>query len=78
MRLTLFQRDECHLCDLAYEVMVEAGVPGFDPIWIDGDAGLEGIYGHRIPVLRREDNGAELDWPFAADIVKAFLAVPRR
>lgn len=74
MRLTLFQRDECHLCDLAYEVMVAAGVPDFDPIWIDGDAGLEAIYGARIPVLRREDNGAELDWPFASEAVNAFLA----
>jgi hypothetical protein len=76
MRLTLFQRDECHLCDLAYEVMVDAGVPDFDPIWIDGDAGLEAIYGVRIPVLRREDNGAELDWPFEAEAVKIFLAKP--
>ncbi len=74
--LTLFQRDECHLCDLAYEVMVEAGVPDFDPIWIDGDAGLEAIYGSRIPVLRREDTGAELDWPFEAEALKVFLANP--
>ena len=74
MRLTLFQRDDCHLCDLAYEVLVAAGVPEFDPIWIDGDAGLEADYGARIPVLRREDTGAELDWPFAAEAVELFLA----
>lgn len=74
MRLTLFQRDDCHLCDLAYEVLVAAGVPDFDPIWIDGDAGLEADYGARIPVLRREDTGAELDWPFAVAAVAAFLA----
>ena len=75
LTLTLFQRDECHLCDLAYTVMVAAGVPDFDPLWIDGDAGLEAIYGFRIPVLRREDTGAELDWPFAADAVQAFVAM---
>lgn len=74
MRLTLFQRDHCHLCDLAYEVLVAAGVPDFDPVWIDGDAALEAIYGVRIPVLRREDSGAELDWPFTAEAVRAFLA----
>ena len=74
MRLTLFQRDDCHLCDLAYEVLAAAGVPDFDPIWIDGDAGLEADYGARIPVLRREDTGAELDWPFAVAAVGAFLA----
>lgn len=74
MRLTLFQRDHCHLCDLAYEVMTAAGVPDFDPIWIDGDAGLEALYGTRIPVLRREDSKRELDWPFTADGVRDFLA----
>jgi hypothetical protein len=76
MRLTLFQRDHCHLCDEAYEVLVAAGVPDFDPIWIDGDARLEAIYGTRIPVLRREDNGAELDWPFDAVQAREFLHLP--
>ena len=74
MRLTLFQRDHCHLCDLAYEEMIAAGVPDFDPIWIDGDAGLEALYGTRIPVLRREDSRRELDWPFDANAVRQFLA----
>jgi hypothetical protein len=76
MRLTLFQRDHCHLCDEAYEVLVAAGVADLDPVWIDGDAGLEGIYGVRIPVLRREDNGAELNWPFDAATVRQFLDMP--
>jgi hypothetical protein len=74
MNLTLFQRDECPLCDEAHEQLLAAGVPDFDPIWIDGDAGLEGFYGARVPVLRREDSGAELDWPFDAARVRAFLA----
>lgn len=73
MRLTLFQRDHCHLCDQAYEVLVEAGMPDFDPVWIDGRGGEEARYGLRIPVLRREDTGAELDWPFDATAVRAFL-----
>lgn len=74
MRLTLLQRDDCPLCDLAYSVLAAAGVADFDPVWIDGDAGLEASYGTRIPVLRREDGGAELDWPFDADAVRRFLA----
>ena len=73
MTLTLFQRDDCPLCDSAYEVLAAAGVADFDPIWIDGDVGLEGIYGIRIPVLRREDSSAELDWPFDTDAVRSFL-----
>ena len=73
MRLTLIQRDDCALCDLAWECLAQAGVADFDPLWIDGDFGLEARYGERIPVLRREDSGAELDWPFDAGTLRAFL-----
>ena len=76
MRLTLIQRDDCELCDLAWERLAQAGVPDFDPLWIDGDPGLEARYGARIPVLRREDSAAELDWPFTAADVRAFCAGP--
>lgn len=30
-------------------------------------------YGLRIPVLRRSDTGAELNWPFDAEQVVTFL-----
>lgn len=72
--LTLIQRDDCHLCDLAWERLAAAGVPDFDPIWIDDDQGLQARYGERIPVLRREDSGAELDWPFDEAALARFLA----
>lgn len=72
-RLTLFQRDDCPLCDAADEVLASAGVPDFDPLWIDGDMGLEARYGARVPVLRREDSGEELDWPFDVAAVRGFL-----
>lgn len=74
MQLTLFQRDDCPLCDEAYECLVAAGVADFDPVWIDGDAALEAVYGARVPVLRREDSGAELGWPFDSEQVRRFLA----
>lgn len=74
MKLTLFQRDDCPLCDQAYAALLAAGVADFDPIWIDGDAGLEGFYGDRVPVLRREDSRAELDWPFDAARVREFIS----
>jgi hypothetical protein len=73
MRLTLIQKDDCELCDLAWERLAAAGVADFDPLWIDGDLGLQARYGERIPVLRREDSGAELDWPFDAGALRAFL-----
>jgi hypothetical protein len=71
--LTLYQRDDCHLCDLALAVLAEARVPEFESAFIDDDDDLEARYGVRVPVLRRAD-GAELDWPFDASGLARFLA----
>jgi len=30
--LTLFQRDDCHLCDLALEVLAQARAPEFESV----------------------------------------------
>ena len=73
----LFQRDDCHLCDLALGVLAEARFPEFASSWIDDDDVLEARYGARVPVLRRAD-GAELDWPFDVDAVKGFAGGHRR
>ena len=70
--IQLYQRDDCHLCDLALEVLAHAGVPEFESVFIDGDAGLEARYGVRVPVLRCA--ATELDWPFDAAAVRALLA----
>ena len=72
--IKLYQRDDCQLCDLALAVLAQARAPEFESIFIDDDAALEARYGARIPVLRREDSGEELDWPFAAEAVVAFVA----
>jgi len=72
MRLTLYQRDDCHLCDLALDVLARARVPDFDSVFIDGDAELEARYGERVPVLRAV-SGHELGWPFDAAAVRALL-----
>ena len=66
MPLTLYQRDDCHLCDLALEVLASARVPDFKSVFIDDDESLEERYGQRVPVLRDEATGVELDWPFDA------------
>lgn len=76
MRLTLYQRDDCPLCDKAYELLAAAGIPDFEAVWIDGDGGLEASYGARVPVLQRNDDGAELDWPFTVTSLRAFLQAP--
>lgn len=71
--LILYQRDDCHLCDLALEVLATARVPEFDSVFIDEDDALEERYGTRVPVLRRGDTGAELDWPFDLERLRTFL-----
>ena len=71
--LVLFQRDDCHLCDLALEVLAAAHSPEFESVFIDGDASLEDRYGARVPVLRAPAAGRELDWPFDVACVRRFL-----
>ncbi len=75
MPLTLYQRDDCHLCDLALDVMASAKVPDFESVFIDDDDTLEQRYGTRVPVLRDASGaGRELDWPFDAARLRQFLA----
>lgn len=69
--LILYQRDDCHLCDLAMAVLAGVAVPDFDSVFIDGDAALEASYGCRVPVLCV--GGHELDWPFTVESVSEFL-----
>ena len=71
--LILFQRDDCHLCDLALAELAAARVPAFASVFIDGDDGLEQRYGVRVPVLRDDRDGRELDWPFDARRVRGWL-----
>ena len=71
----LFGTLGCHLCEIAEaEIMplVEHGLL-VELVDITDPADLTEAYGLRIPVLRRVDTGAELDWPFDAEQVVAFL-----
>lgn len=75
MGLILYQRDSCHLCDQALEVLAQARVPDFESIFIDDDDALEQRYGVRVPVLHNAADGRELDWPFDPQRLRAFLAL---
>lgn len=75
MALILYQRDDCHLCDMALAVLAEARAPEFDSIFLDDVPALEPRYGVRVPVLRDDERDIELDWPFDAAKVRAFLRV---
>ena len=75
--LILYQRDDCKLCDQAVALLARARAPDFESMWIDDDAKLEARYGERVPVLRDDESGRELDWPFDAAALQAFLSITR-
>ena len=54
MRITLYTREGCHLCDDARAVLDrvrEQTGEGYDEVDIAGDPGLTAEYGDRIPVV---------------------------
>ena len=72
-RLTLYVRSGCHLCDEALG-MLDSLQLGAQEVDIAAQSSLEDRYGTRIPVLRREDDGSELGWPFGPADVRCLLA----
>lgn len=66
MRFVLYQRDYCHLCDLALGELAAARAPEFESVFIDDQPELEPLYGTRVPVFRDRQSGAEIGWPFDA------------
>ncbi|VVN29692.1 hypothetical protein PS662_04813 [Pseudomonas fluorescens] len=71
----LFGTLGCHLCEVAEAMLMEFVEHGLMVELVDIAESEDWVedYGLRIPVLRRLDTGAELDWPFDADQVVAFL-----
>lgn len=72
MQWKLFVTRGCHLCALAEQVLAEAGLAAgaVETVEIGYDPELARCYGVRIPVLRLEPVGLELDWPFGAEDVQ--------
>jgi hypothetical protein len=71
----LFGTLGCHLCEVAEALLMPFVEHGLLVELIDiaeDESGVED-YGLRIPVLRRCDTGAELNWPFDAEHIVAFL-----
>jgi Glutaredoxin-like domain (DUF836) len=68
----LFSTSNCHLCEEAEAILHHAGVKAEKIDILDDDSMFE-KYSLRIPVLKRIDNDAELNWPFDAVNVLRFL-----
>jgi hypothetical protein len=76
MELLFYTTSQCHLCELAEALLVKTPMPEPIPVDVVDIAQSEDLverYGTRIPVLKRNDTGAELDWPFTRDDLLTFL-----
>ncbi len=73
MKLALYGTSACHLCEEAAALTQRLGLAP-ELVDIADDDALRERYGLRIPVLRRADSGAELEWPFDAVQLARFLA----
>ena len=52
-QVTIYSRRNCHLCEVAREVVESAKNEAefdFEVVFIDGDTGLEKEYGEEVPV----------------------------
>ncbi|AUM69033.1 glutaredoxin family protein [Pseudomonas fluorescens] len=71
----LFGTLGCHLCEVAEGVLMPFVEHGLMVELVDISEREDWVddYALRIPVLRRLDTGAELEWPFEAEQIVTFL-----
>ncbi len=73
LKLFLYGTTFCHLCEQAGALIQAVGVEAEHIDIAEDDALLE-KYGVRIPVVKREDTGEELGWPFDEHAMKRFIS----
>ena len=71
--LCLYSTTHCHLCELALDMLTGLNIDSVKSIEISDDDQLLQHYGLRIPVIKRLDTKAELDWPFTSSDIRQFL-----
>lgn len=70
--IQLYTTSACHLCELAEALLLETNLIA-QAIEIADDNALVAHYGIRIPVLKRLDTQAELNWPFTSQDILHFI-----
>jgi hypothetical protein len=78
-QITIYTTLGCHLCEQAIAMLQPLQTQGIIALTEVDIADYEELletYGLRIPVLRRQDNDAELGWPFGLEKVEGFLQTP--
>jgi len=68
----LFGTAGCHLCEEAEAVLAELGLAYACREIMDDEAAQQ-LYALRIPVLLHIESASQLDWPFDAGRVTAFV-----
>mgnify|MGYP000476462333 CR=1 FL=1 len=72
--LIFYYQPECHLCDEAKALLHAAGLAGaYRKVDISGVPELLMRYEIHVPVLQREDDQAELYWPFSERELAVFV-----
>ena len=71
--LNLYSTSHCHLCEQAELILKNVNLVSLTIIEIADNNHLLELYGPRIPILKRMDTMAELDWPFSVIEVISFL-----
>jgi hypothetical protein len=74
--ITLYGTSGCHLCEEAEALLAPLLAQlrcRLSAVDIGADDELLERYGVRIPVLRRDVDGAELGWPFTREDIVQFL-----
>lgn len=77
-RLIFYTKLNCHLCDDAYQVLMDVvnDIPltiNIVDITLPHRKNVIELYGERIPVLAKPEAGTELDWPFTSEDVRTYL-----
>ena len=75
-QLILYATSDCHLCEAAQRLIYGVLNVPVTTVDIAADHQLLAGYSLRIPVLRRTDTGAEIDWPFGPEDVRRLCQPP--
>lgn len=71
MALLFYTRDPCELCEKALRLIDEGGLSDrIRVVHIDEDLDLIQRYGDQVPVIRNDETGEKLTWPFTASQVQ--------
>lgn len=76
MKIHFYTGPQCSLCDIADDMLKQCSRA--EELQVEKhnvrlEPELYHLYGARIPVLKRDDNGAEIGWPFDFAGLESFL-----